>query len=223
MSWTRTVNIDGITIALGDVLTWHFTPNARGPSLILTEEMLRQLQHKNKKQLMSFMNFGMELAKEYSELQDAEEIGMGGTYMNKRQVYEAMINVADKYQGVRNGIYDKICDYIRSKARHRYQDEPTKKERKVERGFIYVIRNDKFYKIGKSKKPEIRFEALQIASPHKIKEVCKYEIDDYSFQEKELHRIYQDKRQSGEWFRLSDSDLVNLEAYLLQEGGKKHE
>lgn len=78
---------------------------------------------------------------------------------------------------------------------------------------IYLMlnkRND-YIKIGKSKRPSFREKTLQGDEP---------DIDMITFWqapsqvEKELHKRFKDKRQRGEWFKLSFIELKQIKEYM---------
>jgi hypothetical protein len=73
-------------------------------------------------------------------------------------------------------------------------------------GYVYLIGNDKFhwFKIGKSKTPEIRVGNLGILLPFKIKVFAIWKADNHHKMESALHEIHADARINGEWFSFSD-------------------
>lgn len=71
--------------------------------------------------------------------------------------------------------------------------------------YIMIDTANNFYKIGKSINPEIREKTLQSEKPTiEIYLVCSDDI------EKILHLKYKSKRVRGEWFSLTQDDLINL-------------
>ena len=72
-------------------------------------------------------------------------------------------------------------------------------------GYVYLIGNSIFgwYKIGKSKTPEVRVKNLGILLPFKI-EVCGvWKVQNYSSVETTLHEIYKEHLINGEWFEFN--------------------
>lgn len=71
--------------------------------------------------------------------------------------------------------------------------------------FTYLIFDGKYYKIGKSKNPNLRIKSLKTANP-KIKLIAFGE----GVEEKDLHRRYKSKRIGLEWFKLHRKDVQNI-------------
>jgi len=76
-------------------------------------------------------------------------------------------------------------------------------------GYCYIMK-DLMYpdlcKIGKSKKPKYREETLSHTTPT----ISLYKVvktDNYSTLESKLHKIFNEKRYRGEWFKLTDEDI----------------
>lgn len=73
-------------------------------------------------------------------------------------------------------------------------------------GYVYIIKANGLYKIGSAKKLRRRLAQLRTASPY-LEEV--HAIPCFAFREVEkyLHQLFHRKREAGEWFSLSESDL----------------
>lgn len=71
-------------------------------------------------------------------------------------------------------------------------------------------RND-FIKIGKSKRPTFREKTLQADEPD-IELITHWEAP--SILEKQLHRMFEQKRQRGEWFDLNFKDLKQIKELM---------
>lgn len=74
-------------------------------------------------------------------------------------------------------------------------------------GYIYLIKCGKHHKIGKTKDIGRRYSQLRILLPEKS--VLEHQIltDDIDGIEAYWHKRYADRRQEGEWFLLSRSDV----------------
>lgn len=66
-------------------------------------------------------------------------------------------------------------------------------------GFIYFIRCGEFVKIGFSKVPDVRFRALETASPHPITLAAKHPGTEKD--EAALHLLLSEHHHRREWFR----------------------
>jgi hypothetical protein len=79
--------------------------------------------------------------------------------------------------------------------------------------FLYVMQCKDFIKIGVSKHPEQRIRDLQIGNPFRITLLLKVKYDN-SFQiEQTLHKYFNNKNETGEWFSI-DETVKNLVKYL---------
>lgn len=78
---------------------------------------------------------------------------------------------------------------------------------------VYILKSDKYYKIGVSSAITKRIGMLQTGNPHIIELVCqKYftdNVDAYK-EEKRLHLKYKDRQVRREWFELSDQDIKEI-------------
>jgi hypothetical protein len=75
--------------------------------------------------------------------------------------------------------------------------------------YICVDRNNGLYKIGKSKSPKVRERTLQSEKPS-IEMLFTIKGE----HEKELHAKYHSKRVRGEWFRLTDDELSDIQKLI---------
>lgn len=79
-------------------------------------------------------------------------------------------------------------------------------------GFIYVLRsgNTNRFKIGQSKDFPGRLASLQTGNPETLSLVFFFPVVDVFAKEQELHKRYEAKKITGEWFELSEADINNL-------------
>jgi hypothetical protein len=83
-------------------------------------------------------------------------------------------------------------------------------------GSVYLIRQtdldgNELYKIGITKRRiETRLSCLQTGNPHKLDLQGFYKSEFYNKIEKWMHRKYTSKRLEGEWFDLTNKDVVNF-------------
>jgi hypothetical protein len=78
-------------------------------------------------------------------------------------------------------------------------------------GYVYLLLADnELYKIGKSKYLTKRIFKFGVKLPVKVSLVCAFRSIDYSDAEKSLHERYKEKRDHGEWFRLSKKDIRDI-------------
>lgn len=84
--------------------------------------------------------------------------------------------------------------------------------------FVYVFKAEgtNYYKIGWSKIPATRLEAIQPHMPHKL--ILIYEHQAEKEHEVNLHSLFRHKRIRGEWFNLDDSDIYYIDRYFKNIG-----
>lgn len=79
-------------------------------------------------------------------------------------------------------------------------------------GYVYLIGTSVYgwYKIGKSKTPEVRISNLGILLPFKIKVYRVWRAEDHDAMEKALHEMYTQNRINGEWFQFTRQQLISM-------------
>ena len=87
------------------------------------------------------------------------------------------------------------------------------------KGVIYLIRAGGFTKIGISIKPFERLRTIGTKLPYESKAIRHYLLDkkDLKAIESKLHSFFAHKRTNGEWFNLSDDDVLFID-YLFTAG-----
>lgn len=80
-------------------------------------------------------------------------------------------------------------------------------------GYIYVIKSEHGYKIGKTKQMKSRAQLFSVKLPFPIEVVHYAWFDNYSSAEAELHCMFKSKRLEGEWFDLSHHDLARIKEF----------
>ena len=86
-------------------------------------------------------------------------------------------------------------------------------------GYVYIMKCGEFnyYKIGISKNsPEKRWSGIQSGCPFPISFVSITYCEDYVMLERRLHEKYRSQRLMGEWFELSDLDLIDVHNNLKE-------
>jgi hypothetical protein len=79
-------------------------------------------------------------------------------------------------------------------------------------GYVYLIGNPTFrwYKIGKSKTPELRIQNLGILLPFKIEVIGIWKAQNHSLMESTLHEQFKANRINGEWFYFPKKEVMAL-------------
>lgn len=80
-------------------------------------------------------------------------------------------------------------------------------------GFVYVIKSEHGYKIGKTVnlKDRTRLFAVKLPFPITVEHYAWFE--DYSSAERDFHRMFHAKRLEGEWFALDAADIANIKTF----------
>ncbi len=73
--------------------------------------------------------------------------------------------------------------------------------------YVYLIRCERYYKIGRSKHPGLRKSKLESQWPHELTLVHSIRTDDPAGIEAYWHKRFSEKRVRGEWFRLTPADV----------------
>jgi hypothetical protein len=84
----------------------------------------------------------------------------------------------------------------------------------VKEGWIYVVSsmlNKNYYKIGRSIHPEKRIKELGTVVPGGIRRVFLFKTTDFIWLERELQIFFFEKHINGEWFKLKDEDIEEIE------------
>jgi hypothetical protein len=84
------------------------------------------------------------------------------------------------------------------------------------KGYIYVITDGEFCKIGKTWNVGMRLADLQTASPRKLRIVHEIETEFCDYLEADLHLHFARKHVLGEWYQLDQGDIdwIKAEAWI---------
>ncbi len=102
----------------------------------------------------------------------------------------------------------KACDRERDRWRVFHGKRRQKDGAQNSPGYIYIVYSIGRYKIGLSKQPRRRIQAIQ--SPYPIELICIIQTNDMLSLEIELHARFDHARKHGEWFELSDEDVEEI-------------
>ena len=74
-------------------------------------------------------------------------------------------------------------------------------------GFVYLLKSDGYYKIGKTIKLKDRLVRYESENPHPIEVVYKKFVNDYTKSEEKLLKKFADSKFRGEWFRFTKKQV----------------
>lgn len=80
-----------------------------------------------------------------------------------------------------------------------------------EMGYVYILQSEDGYrKIGRTINPQRRIPELQIQLPHKVRQefLLMCALGQERNVERLLHQKFSSKRVNGEWFKLTQEDLL---------------
>lgn len=80
-------------------------------------------------------------------------------------------------------------------------------KRNKTKGYVYLITDGTFFKIGQSITPKKRLAAMRTTSPSELVLLHVIATDDMDTLETRLHSKFSKKNIRGEWFRLTDGDV----------------
>lgn len=80
-------------------------------------------------------------------------------------------------------------------------------------GYIYVLKSDYGYKIGKTKSLKSRTQLFGVKLPFDFSIAFTFFSEKFSQLEVDLHQLFRERRVNGEWFELEEQDLIRLENY----------
>ena len=83
-------------------------------------------------------------------------------------------------------------------------------------GYIYILKADDHYKIGKSVSPRQRLATHFASSPFLLDVVAQEHVNDHSRVEHLLHRMFEGKKLKPEWFTLDAADVETALAFLAK-------
>ena len=77
-------------------------------------------------------------------------------------------------------------------------------------GFVYLIRSQYGFKIGKTVNMKSRTRLFEVKLPFPISVEHYARFENYSEAERALHEMFREKRLEGEWFNLDAADIAHI-------------
>jgi hypothetical protein len=135
-----------------------------------------------------------------------------------------LIRTKDEFQQIVaavNRFYDnttpeQIEEHNRLQVEHYRNPPPPNAPVQTKPGYVYVLKAETGqFKIGQSKSPAKRMEAIGTKLPCETEVICVIPSEDPKTLERALHTRFAAKRVRGEWFELSPADIEAIKSEHL--------
>jgi predicted DNA-binding antitoxin AbrB/MazE fold protein len=137
----------------------------------------------------------------------------GGEMLDIKRSKEILSLLSELYNNIDDDFVEIYNEELRAKDnKRRYINSKVEKETQPK--YLYLVKADKYYKIGITKSPVSRLSDLMTLPPFEGEVLKCVMVDKAEDREKYLHKKYDDKRVNGEWFVLSDREIENTLKYI---------
>lgn len=142
--------------------------------------------------------------KEYPSIEDAKEMLKSIKFLVDKLEEMGSENIKKENEKIRERQL-KECRTVENKN----------KKQKKEKGWIYLLKCNGIYKIGRTKKPNKRIDKYKTENPFKVKVLFKIKVEEYKEIEEYLIECFKYQRVKGkEWFNLTDKNILFIKDYL---------
>jgi hypothetical protein len=137
-----------------------------------------------------------------------------GTKINSKDIRKSINSKVLKYiDSLDKDKYKQILKEIESKSKKAKDKVIPENFPKASSGYIYIIKMEKYYKIGLSRSIAVRLNSFK-SLPEKIEILALEQVVDDRSVESELHKMFVKKRTNGEWFILDEDEIQSAITYL---------
>jgi hypothetical protein len=105
--------------------------------------------------------------------------------------------------------------YLKDKKERQCRKE--EKQNRLNEGWVYILKGNQYYKIGKTINLDNRIKQISPNLPFETELICAIRSENITRTESTLHQMFKDFRVNGEWFELNDQDVGYLRD--LSKGG----
>ena len=152
-------------------------------------------------------------------LRELGHVPVKGEFLLKSKADKTFPNPKVFYQEGKEGLLRRVVRYCEEHPGHedvmvlcqnelKESTDTTEKKKKLETGFVYLMKSGRHYKIGRTISVGSRERQLAIKIPVPPTTVHSIETDDPVGVEAYWHKRFADKRGEGEWFDLSAEDIA---------------
>lgn len=78
-------------------------------------------------------------------------------------------------------------------------------------GYVYLLKSEYGYKIGRSKRPKTRNNIFNVKLPFEVEMIRKVLVKDYFKAESHMHSVFSAIRMNGEWFEMKNEDVIKFD------------
>ena len=104
--------------------------------------------------------------------------------------------------------YEWFCSYMeRKRTEEQKAIEINQFSQRNYPGYIYVIKSNNLFKIGRTKNIKERIKDYKTQNPFEIEVIFKKKVNDYVKAENKLLEKFKNKKKKGEWFELTEKDI----------------
>lgn len=172
-------------------------------------EILEWMTHGGAKQANEAFSFASDIS--YSASHALMSFDM--QFKKKDAKLDALLDNPYLSQAAKDRIHAFRDGSLRREVQEQRAHEKANKVNPKEFGFVYLILAENgLYKIGKARSLKSRLKPFSVHFPMKWDLVYSFYSKNYNTAEASLHERFKDKRDIGEWFKLSDSDVEYIKS-----------
>ena len=120
---------------------------------------------------------------------------------------------------IERGSYPTAIDAQRARRRYilkhmpEYQDSMPRRHGTPRRGWVYLLKMNQYYKIGRTTgtNPEARIQSITAFLPCIPELIHLFQTSNAASVENTLHKRYHQYRKNGEWFRLPQEAVLQIQ------------
>lgn len=154
----------------------------------------------------------------FEDIESVRFIDAYGQLPTEEQVHRLFFYILNFYKFVENnfGGVDGFNKLVREKQREAielrrsWKDIEICSDESYTTGYVYLIKHDSDYKIGKASNLDRRIKQISPVMPKPLNCICAIKTNKPHSLEKKLHEKYAEYRLNGEWFSLPDDAVEEI-------------
>jgi predicted DNA-binding antitoxin AbrB/MazE fold protein len=137
----------------------------------------------------------------------------GGGMLDIKRSKEILLLLSELYDNIDDDFVEIYNEELRANN-NKWLYVNSSAEKETQPKYLYLIKADKYCKIGITKSPVSRLSDLMTLPPFEGEVLKCVMVNEAEDREKYLHKKYDDKRVNGEWFILSDREIEDTLKYI---------